>query len=234
MDSKGVYAADLWSISKGPSFGTGRGVTLKVEDVRAFTQLQRVASALDQPQVVEYWKLAPFLLNFMRQYKLKEKFREQAESHENRTNLAQLLEKANELLLPWNRIEAYERVEPGNARVRNLVRELDNSGAWQLLWMPPSLPSYQLGADYKRAADTGLTKRLVFSAWTVVPQALATLVSYEGRETDLYALREQTREHNRGPPTAPTAIAFCAYQRAAHRNACARHPVPQLHSCLTR
>ena len=23
-DSKGVYAADLWSISKGPSFGTGR------------------------------------------------------------------------------------------------------------------------------------------------------------------------------------------------------------------
>ena len=158
---------------------SAQGVTLKVEDVRAFTQLQRVASALDQPQVVEYWKSAPFLLNFMRQYKLKEKFREQAESHENRTNLAQLLEKANKLLLPWNRIEAYERVEPGNARVRNLVRELDNSGAWQLLWMPPSLPSYQLGADYKRAADTGLTKRLVFSAWTVVPQALATLVSYE-------------------------------------------------------
>ena len=70
-------------------------------------------------------------------------------------------------------------MEPGNARVRNLVRELDDSGAWRLLWMPPSLPSYQLGADYKRAADTGLTKRLVFSAWAVVPQALATLISYE-------------------------------------------------------
>ncbi len=87
---------------------SAQGVTLKAEDVHAFTQLQRVASALDQPQVVEYWKSAPFLLNFMHQYKLKEKFREQAESHENRTNLAQLLEKANELLLPWNRIEAYE------------------------------------------------------------------------------------------------------------------------------
>ena len=55
------------------------GVTLNAEDVHAFVQLQRVASALDQPHVVEYWKSAPFLLNFMHQYKLKEKFREQAE-----------------------------------------------------------------------------------------------------------------------------------------------------------
>jgi hypothetical protein len=115
----------------------------------------------------------------MDQYKLKEQFRAQAESPDDSPGLAQLLETSTKLLMPWDAIEAYQRVDPGNARLRSLTTDLDDTGAWHLLWLPPALPNYRLDTDYSRAAEGGLTKRLVFSAWTVVPKALATLISYE-------------------------------------------------------
>ena len=48
-----------------------------------------------------------------------------------------------------------------------------------MLWIAPSLPYYQLGGAYRNAAAAAFTKRLVFSAWTAVPRAIAALTSYE-------------------------------------------------------
>jgi hypothetical protein len=50
---------------------------------------------------------------------------------------------------------------------------------WQLLWMPPSLPYYELAGPFAAAAARDFTKRLVFSSWTVVPKAIAAMVSYQ-------------------------------------------------------
>ena len=54
-----------------------------------------------------------------------------------------------------------------------------DQGAWQLLWLPPSLPYYRPAGPFADPALRRLTKRLVFSAWAVVPKAIATLISYE-------------------------------------------------------
>ena len=50
-------------------------------------------------------------------------------------------------------------------------------GWWQLLWLPPSMPYFQLGEPF--ASHAGITKRLVFSSWSATPTAIAGLLSYE-------------------------------------------------------
>ena len=57
---------------------------------------------------------------------------------------AALVEKVDlSTLLPKAAVEAYEAVDPGNARLRALAAETLGSGAWRLLWMPPALPYYE-------------------------------------------------------------------------------------------
>jgi hypothetical protein len=50
---------------------------------------------------------------------------------------------------------------------------------WRLLWMPPSLSYYILDGPFAAPELASVTKRLVFSAWHMVPRAVASLVSYE-------------------------------------------------------
>ena len=51
-DSKGVYADDLWSILKGPSFGTGRGPPAWEREGRARCRVHRHATCLLVPEHV--------------------------------------------------------------------------------------------------------------------------------------------------------------------------------------
>jgi len=74
-------------------------------------------------------------------------------------------------------IEQYEVLAPGNARLRTLITDMEKHGLHRLLWMPPSMPYWAPSGVYQ---DVGpVSKQLIFSAWNVVPDALAALVSYE-------------------------------------------------------
>ena len=82
-------------------------------------------------------------------------------------------------LLRWDDIERYRKLDPENPRLRSLITEVLDTEAWRLLWIPPSLPYYELGAPFDAERLRGFTKRLIFSAWTVAPKAVAALTSYE-------------------------------------------------------
>jgi hypothetical protein len=73
----------------------------------------------------------------------------------------------------------YQPIDPTNAKLRTLIGQAIETGGWKLLWMPPSLPYYQPRGVYAELGEQGLTKRLVFSAWKVVPKAISMLCSYE-------------------------------------------------------
>jgi Helicase conserved C-terminal domain len=148
------------------------------DDPLAYRALQRVAAAVGQGDTMEYWKSAPYLLSFMDEYKLKEAFRDAIEERRYDNAFAEALN-ARQLLLPWQDIEAYGAIDPGNARLRWLSHEMLASGAWRILWLPPSLPYYRLGVPFDDLRLPGFTKRLVFSSWRVVPKVIATLLSYE-------------------------------------------------------
>jgi len=153
-------------------------VQLTAGDISSFLTVQQVARALGQPDVLEYWKSAPYLLNFMEEYKLKREFDQAHQSPERRHAVEQVL-RSKDGLLPRADFEAYRAIDPGNARLRNLLADTVEAGAWRWLWIAPALPYYALGGPYAGPEARAFTKRLIFSSWRVAPKAIATLTSYE-------------------------------------------------------
>ncbi len=154
---------------------------------------------MGRPDVFEFWRSAPYLLNLMDQqgYKVKEDLLDRKTD----TSVARALEAA-EGMLPWEDVERYRAVDPGNAKLRGLIADSLDTGAWRLPWLPPSLPYVELSGAYADPALRHYTKRLVFSAWTVVPKAISVMVSYEAerRAVDLATTRRESYSARRTTP----------------------------------
>jgi hypothetical protein len=147
-------------------------------EVETYLHLQKVARLLEQSDVLEYWKSAPYLLNFMDQYEIKDAFQEALGTDLARP-LSNALQAGAGLLLSPEHVEGYGSIAPLNARLRQLQADTIEPGAWKLLWIPPALPYYKLGGPFAESGLQHFTKRLIFSAWRVVPRAIASLLSYE-------------------------------------------------------
>src|SRR5579872_3163553 len=128
------------------------------------------------PDAIEYWKSSPYLMNLMKDgYAFKGAIK--AQSVAPSETFLDLLGKGADQLLRRKHFEHYRELEPGNARLRALLRDTVGAGQWRLLWVPPSLPYWQPQGAY--ADQARMTKSLVFSEWQVVPDAIASLCSYE-------------------------------------------------------
>ena len=145
-------------------------------DLRAYRRLGNLAEEVGHHEPTEYWKSAPYLVNFMERYKLKEAIvRSAVDGH---------LADGGGLgpgpgLLNWDDVVAYERVDPQNGRLRWLLGDLERHHAFELLWIPPSMRYYDTGSVYETPEAISFTKRLIFSGWRVVPKVVSSLVSYE-------------------------------------------------------
>jgi len=148
-------------------------------DTRAFVSFDAVSQRLGSRDTVEYWKSAPYPLSFMEGYEVKRRLRDAVETDPAAAaDVAKRLSDGVGLVDPAL-VEAYRELDPGNARLRALAGDMLESEAWRLLWIPPSLPYYAPRGPFRRDRAQDLTKRLVFSSWTVVPQAVASILSYE-------------------------------------------------------
>ena len=150
-------------------------VAVRPVDLRAYVRVGGLAEAVAHHEPTEYWKSAPYLVNFMEAYKLKEAVARAAEG--GRLDDEGLHPGPG--LLNWDDVEAYERIDPQNARLRWLVDDLERQRAFELLWVPPSMRYYDAESVYESPAAAGFTKRLIFSGWTVVPKVISSLVSFE-------------------------------------------------------
>lgn len=152
-------------------------VTLpKPKDLDHAAMTDRVAALVKAGDVVEYWKSAPYLVNFLKHYELRRKLEQAFQRPSDEllqafTNNGHLLSKAT--------IEAYHPVDPGNPRMRALFAQTLDKGLWQLLWMPPSMPYSEPAGVYE--GKEGLTKSLIFSSWSAVPDAIASVCTYEAQ-----------------------------------------------------
>ena len=146
------------------------------DDLSAYNCLGDIAEIVGQGEPIEYWKSSPYLFNFMESYQLKEKFKDAINQRDlpPSKNLS-----AGPGFLDWDRVKRYKILEPQNARLRWLIDDLKSHNAFDLLWIPPTMRYYNSGSVYESEEAQAFTKRLVFSGWTVVPKAVATLTSYE-------------------------------------------------------
>lgn len=144
------------------------------EDLEDFALASAVAKALNSHDPVEYWKSSPYLLNFMKEYELKRRF----ESHAGSLpELVEAVDTYKKRLLSRRNIRRFKEVDPANPRLRLMVEEMRRRGLWKMLWMPPSLPYWRPEGCYNNGQD--VSKTLLFSAWNVAPDAIASLLSYE-------------------------------------------------------
>lgn len=178
------------------------GMRLEATDLRAWRTFDDIARQIDRHDVFEYWRSTPYPLNLMDQnsYQVKTKF--DAAAERNDPVVAKTLAQARGLL-EWSDIEQYRQLDPANAKMRGLVHDVLDRGAWQLAWLPPSLPYYALAGAYADPKLRDFTKRLVFSAWSVVPKAISVVMSYEAERRAIEAAGGSRRSYSQRVPSAP-------------------------------
>lgn len=152
---------------------------LTAKDIHHYISLQRIACCLNQGDMVEYWKSASYLLNFMDGYKIKERLH-LAITDGNTQDIATIINRDPSVILKWQDVKQYDQLAPANPRLKRLLDDIIENDAWTLLWLPSSLPYYSTErGPYSKFLGQQLTKRLVFSSWNVVPKMIAAMVSYE-------------------------------------------------------
>ena len=157
-------------------------VALEPGDVAAYVAFQRgvnvaAAGKLQHRETVEYWKSAPYLFNFMRGYRVKQVL---AEATGGTAEAAlRSVRGTTTAHIDWPAVERYQAIRMPNARGRFLAELALGKDQWRALWVPPTMPPYELQGPFAGVRDGAATKTLVFSGWKVVPPSLAGLIGYE-------------------------------------------------------
>lgn len=144
-------------------------------DLQHVAAVDAVATCVNAGEPIEYWKSVPYLINFLKHYELRQKLDVQLAAPS--TALRESLLSASKQLLTKSKLKDYQALDPANPRMRVLFKDTIDKGMWQLLWMPPSMPYIEPNGVYRK--KDGLTKALVFSSWSAVPDAIASICSYE-------------------------------------------------------
>ncbi len=143
------------------------------KDLQHYMATEALADEIGGGDVVEYWKSAPYLFNFMKTYQLKEMFKEKL----HLKGVRDCFERVGGEFLRVDQIHNYEAIDPANARLRSLAEHALGKKQWSMLWLPPTLPYWPLDDAWKD--NEGFSKKLVFSSWNVVPDVVSALLSYE-------------------------------------------------------
>ena len=150
-------------------------ISVTENDIRSFlsmgTLLKEIGARFSFP--VDYAKSSPFLMSFMRNYKVKQHIETYFQKHTDEVNLA---DKALLWVDPAV-VNTYQPLPASNARLEKLKEVAYENHAEMYLWIPPSRPYYALQGVYKNSHH--FSKVLVFSSWEMVPRMIGAMVSYE-------------------------------------------------------
>jgi len=164
-------------------------------DLENFLILDKVSQEVDTHDIVEYWKSAPYLLNFMDNYEFKLKFKKETQKDQVNLNILKLLKGNLDKTLRWETISSFKEVIPANAKLRALIKNGLDKGSWKLLWVPPSLPYYKPLDVYQDKDLNEFTKSLIFSSWQIVPKAISMICSYEAERRMVTGYREAKSDY---------------------------------------
>lgn len=164
-------------------------IKISEKDIQSYLQFGKVLEDMQAgfSLPVDYVKSCPYLMSFMKNYKVKEKIEKYYKKHPYQVN------KVNQELL-WIKkslVKDYKPLPASNARLEELKKQVFCDGAELLLWVPPARPYYELGGVYK--GKENFSKFLVFSSWEMVPRMIGSLISYESERLTVGKLVRQAR-----------------------------------------
>ena len=151
-----------------------RTATVTSSDVRQYLAADALFRAVGGHDPMPFWKSAPYLAHFMHGYKFNELVDEAINAPDK---MIDALQRHDSAFLKAATLRSWGSIDPGHAKLRELVGELIGEELWRLLWMPPTLPYWPLEGPFEGKEQA--TKRLLFSAWNVVPDVVSAVLSYE-------------------------------------------------------
>lgn len=152
-------------------------------DINSYIQMSKLLSGIVKYSVpTDYVKSCPYLLSFMRDYRLKRDIEAYFKKHPNE------LGKLNRETFFVRRkdIASYSKIPCNNARLDDVMARTFSENTELLLWVPPSKNYYTPAGPF--ANTTSFTKTLIFSSWEMVPRMIASLVSYEAERKTIAPL----------------------------------------------
>ena len=146
-------------------------------DVRQYLAADALSRAVRGPDPMPFWKSAPYLAHFMHGYKFHDLLVEAIGAPGPSDRIVEALERHDSAFLKAAALGSWGSIDPAHAKLRELVGELIDEGLWRLLWMPPTVPYWPLEGPFE--GKERATKRLLFSAWNVVPDVVSAVLSFE-------------------------------------------------------
>jgi hypothetical protein len=165
-----------------------RPAPLRADDLNHARLIDGASMRVGASDTIEYWKSVPYPVNTMKGYQMRKQMESLAP--ERLAQVATFLDEHRGCLLKQDDFDQYVPINPANARLRVLMDDTIERGLWRVLWMPPSLPTWQPEGPFRDLE--GATKALVFSAWNAVPDAIAALCSYEAERRAVAELGKAT------------------------------------------
>ena len=146
-------------------------------DVRQYLAADALFRAVGSQDPMPFWKSAPYLAHFMHGYKFHDLLVDALGTAGPPDKIVDALQRHDSAFLKAATLRSWGSIDPGNAKLRELVGELIDEGLWRVLWMPPTLPYWPLEGPFE--GKERATKRLLFSAWNMVPDVVSAVLSYD-------------------------------------------------------
>lgn len=169
-------------------------ITSQLAAVRLFGKLD-----VEGRLPLDYLESCPYVLSYLKGYKSGDSLLKAVERNVDsipfKREDASL---ATRLWVPRYQVRGFKKLDIPSSRMRELMEDVfytgaDGRDASSLLWVPASRPYYRVD-DGPYARVKAFSKTLVFSAWTMVPRMMSTLISYEDERRSVIEVYGQ--EHN--------------------------------------
>lgn len=144
-------------------------------DIKSYLAMNKLLEEVDADfhLPLDYVKSCPYLMSYMRNYKVKKYIEKYLSQRKEDIGVAK-----NKLLwVDRKLVNQYKELPKVNARLEKLKDAAFENNAEMYLWIPPSLPYYDMHGVYTNSK--GFSKVLVFSSWEMVPRMIGSLISYE-------------------------------------------------------
>ncbi|WP_158610746.1 DEAD/DEAH box helicase [Micromonospora sp. BL4] len=156
------------------------------EEIRGYLAASRLAGRIPLGEgirdhdLIELWKSTPYLLSFLNRenYQVKAALQEAISIADEPAAITGVLAHTT-ATIPWSDVDTYQKLEPGHARLRQLLNSAAGPATHRLLWLPASAPYYRADGPFESPVARAFTKQLVFSAWHAVPNSISAMLSYE-------------------------------------------------------
>lgn len=166
-----------------------KSLAVTEKDIESYLAAGNLMKAIDAGYSfpLDYVKSCPYLMSFMRSYKVKQNIEKYFKAHPDEVDVA----KSDLLWVNPNRVNDYQKLPATNARLEKLKEVAFEGGSELYLWVPPSKPYYALQGAYRNSEN--FSKILVFSAWEMVPRMIGSMISYEAERRTVGRLGSQTK-----------------------------------------